>query len=127
MEQILIKGYPHLKGSDVLQYLRNEDFFSLHVGDKVSQIGDGRNNSTHRTLYIKPYMTYAGVYCSPDENEKYYCFLLPKNGVSGWNIFNPEQPVYSCFVDVGNKLIGLQNFSKKVCFCYISDFELVKD
>lgn len=126
VQHVLIKGYPHLVGTDAHLLLHQENFFSLHVGDKVNRIGDGRNNSTHRTLLIQPYMTYAGSYSWPEDRQKYYCFLLPPGGVSGWDEHNPEVPVYSCFVNIADKLVGLQNFKNHTCFCYIPEFTLVK-
>lgn len=119
VEQILIEGYPHLIGDPILQ---RESFHSLNVGDKVSRIGDGRNTSTHRTLHITPFMTYAGSYVATD-GEKYFCFKLPDNGVSGWNLFRSKKDVYTCMVDLG-ELIGLQNHNIPNVFCYVPQFKL---
>ena len=127
IEQILIQGYPHLKGNNVPKHLCNEDFFSLHVGDKVNLVGDGRNSGTYRTLQINPYMTHAGTYHSTIDNQKYYCFKLPKSGVTGWNLFNQEEAIYACFVNVNNSLVGLQDFKNQTYFCYIPKFGIVNN
>lgn len=122
VEQVLIQGFPHLLGDPVF---KSEPFHSLKVGDKVSRIGDGRNSSTHRTLEITPYMTYAGSYIASD-GEKYYCFKLPESGVSGWNLFRPKTDVYACFFDLGS-LIGRQNDQIRTAFCYVPQFKIVEE
>lgn len=119
VEQVCISGFPHLLGDPSFN---NESFHSLKVGDKISRIGDGRNSSTHRTLEITPYMTYSGSYIAND-GKKYFCFKLPENGVSGWNLFRQKTDVYACLVDL-DVLIGRQNHNIQTVFCYVPQFKI---
>lgn len=120
VEQILIQGYRHLLGDPMFE---SEPFYTLNIGDKVSRIGDGRNTSTHRTFDVSPYMTYVGSYVASD-GEKYYCFKLPEDGVSGWSLFRQKTDVYACFVDVKG-LVGQHNDRILNLFCYVPQFKLV--
>lgn len=118
-EQISIDGNPCLIGDPPLL---EEPFFSLKVGDKITQIGDGRQSSTHRTLYIEPYMTYSGAYDAKD-GTKYFVFKIPPERISGWNLFNTKKNIYMCFLNIENHLIGLQHFNFANCFCYAPFFK----
>lgn len=56
----------------------NEDFYGLKVGEKVIQIGDGRENGTIRTDKFNYPVEYCGaINLQFNEIEKMYAFRLP--------------------------------------------------
>ena len=127
MEQILWKGYPHLKGEGIK--FNPEPFYDLIVGDKITTIGDGRENGTHRTLEVRPYMTYVGSIKIPDgTGETYYAFLLPEQGVVG-----TTEPVY-CLInnleakgEDGKNYVGRKNLQIMNFYCYAAEFTKVSE
>ena len=58
IKKVLWKGYPHLRGEGIK--FNEEPFYDLVIGDKVTAIGDGRENGCYRTLKVTPFMTYVG-------------------------------------------------------------------
>lgn len=127
MEQVLIQGYPHLKGEGIS--FKDEPFYDLVIGDKITKIGDGRNNGTYRTLEVTPFMTYVGSIELEDGtvDPKYYAFLLPEQGVIG-----TKEPVYCLISDVGVMedgigYVGRKNFQIMNFYCYVAEFHKVID
>lgn len=55
--------------------LEQESFFSLVPGDKITQIGCGKENGTIRTSVFEPYITYSGSHVF--KNEKLFAFEIP--------------------------------------------------
>lgn len=122
MERVLWKGYPHLKGEGIS--FNEEPFYDLVIGDKITSIGDGRDNGSYRTLKVYPYMTYVG---SIDiDGLIYYAFLLPEQGVKG-----TTEPVYCLINDIGKSdedgkcYCGRQNFDLENFYCYAAEFTKV--
>jgi hypothetical protein len=74
--------------------------FGLSPGDKVTRIGtpnkNGNETSNHRFDDFSQPLTYSGTIKLADG--EYAAFLFPDEGVSGWDLFNPPQPVYLVYV-----------------------------
>ena len=57
---------------------KNESFFELSVGNKITQLGNGKDNGTIRTDLFKYPVEYVGsIMIQFDELEKMYAFKLP--------------------------------------------------
>ena len=57
-----------------------ESFFKIQPGDKISQIGDGRETGSYRTDKFTYPVEYKGSFLSDqygDESNKYYAFKVP--------------------------------------------------
>lgn len=65
-----------LSGENI-QFVK-EDFFGLKVGEKVTQIGNGKENGTIRTDKFKYPLLYVGsIICEYSKSEKMFAFKLP--------------------------------------------------
>lgn len=91
---VLIEGYPMLMGEPPII---DQEKFGLKIGDPIIQIGrntpNGRESTSCRIKRFHPPITYSGIMKDGDIN--YLAFKLPRGGVSGFNLFCPEQPIYS--------------------------------
>ncbi len=97
-DKILIDGYPYLKGNPPFNKV---SYLGLNIGDKIHKIGrlskNGKETSANRIFTCKPYMTYSGMFIDKEENRIFLAFLLPSDGITGWNLFNPKRDIYCLF------------------------------
>ncbi len=98
-ERIRIQGWPVLKGNPGHEIVE-KPFLDILPGCRINKIGrltnNGKESSSCRVLEITPFMTFVGwFFC---EEGSFLAFRLPDNGITGWDLFNPQLPVYSLFV-----------------------------
>lgn len=85
---------------------KNEDFFGLKVGQKVVQVGDGRENGSFRTDSFKYPVKYVGsVMCQFSKAEKLFAFQLPDK-------INDED-VFLLYGSTGEEIFTEGSYSKK--------------
>lgn len=93
MKKILIKGYPYLVGE--CEFIQRQAF-GLHPGDLVTIIGLPPDTSANRQDFFEPYVSYSGLIELDDD--LFMAFQLPNSGVTGWDLFNPQAPVYKLYI-----------------------------
>lgn len=85
----------------------DKPFFGLKVGERVVQIGDGRENGTIRTDSFAYPLKYVGsIILQFDEQEEMFAFQLPEK------VDNKEY-VYLLYGTAGNEIFTEAVFSKK--------------
>lgn len=69
-------------------------FMSLNVGDKLNRIGKYPKKSYSSSSRVDEFtklLTYRGIV--EYENERWLCFEVPADGLSGFDLFSPERSV----------------------------------
>ena len=78
-----------------LELIKAEPFLKLNPGDKINSIGrlnkNGKITSSSRVDEFSKLLTYRGI-VQYDGNE-WLCFEVPRDGLSGFNMFNQETTV----------------------------------
>jgi len=104
-QRILCQGYPYLKGK---VDLKQESLFGLTPNDRISSIGRPIETSANRHDEFQPFVTYSGSITLDDE--LYMAFLLPEDAITGWNLFNPVQPLYKLYAVIPDQELICPNF-----------------
>jgi hypothetical protein len=77
-----------------------EPFLDLKPGDKANQIGrlnkNGKETSSCRVDKFTLLLTYRGTVEYDDE--KWICFEIPPEGLSGFDLFHPEEPIFIMYM-----------------------------
>ena len=95
-----------LSGDDFT--FNDEPFFGLMPGDKITQIGDGRENGCIRTdKFIKPVQYVGSIDVQFQEVERMYAFEFFEKGTDG-------KPLYLIYGSTGAEI-----FTE--CLCYVKD------
>lgn len=113
----IIENRLAMSGRDVS--FSGEPFFGLLPGEKVSQVGDGRENGTIRTDSFGSPLVYRGsIVCEFQKPEKMFAFELPRKedgsslfflyGTTGHEIFT--EGVYARKDRTTKKVSGYMRF-----------------
>lgn len=106
MKKTLIDGQPCILGD--CNFIK-ESFLGLSPGEKVSQIGNGKNTGCYKTLRLKSYMTYTGSIVI--DNEKRFAFEIRPEEIEGWSLFNQPKKVYLLFIECAGD-VGKENWKE---------------
>lgn len=104
-ERILVYGYPYLKGQVSFS---PETLFGIHPNDRICSIGRPKETSANRYDEFNPFATYAGSIKIHDD--LFMAFQIPEKDVTGWDLFNPVQPVYKLYVVIEDQELICPNY-----------------
>ncbi|MEA4981439.1 MAG: hypothetical protein VB066_01850 [Paludibacter sp.] len=93
-----------LSGQNIL--FENEGFFGLNPGDKITQIGNGKENGTIRTDKFPFACEYVGsIICQFEKPENMFAFKIPEK--------NNEDDMYFIYGSTGTEIFTEAVFSMK--------------
>lgn len=117
-ETILIDGYPFLKGYG---QLNPTCLFGLVPEDRLARIGRPIETSANRCDEVAPYVTYKGTIIL--DNQLYLAFLIPAREIIGWDLFNPQKPIYKLYAVLAGEELLCSNFNDLTIRIYKPEFK----